>query len=340
MPLALLFCALFACAPKVPIEIFRAAQISLPEDIQTLAVIDRSRAKPALQELMGDVEGALSGRPEGADRHGAERTVHGLVETLEDSKRFHVVTPLVGKKYVDTRVFQGEPNWAAFEELCQKSGADAIVSLEDFDSESHVRDWPQVLEAVDLYGQATTVTLHQAQRTTAVKADWRIYNPSKKTVLDAVGDWWLEQSWDDADSTQDAARRRLPPIYDTVLSLGHEAGRTYGHRISPKAQTVRRAFFASGDSGLRQAAQHAQKGQWDKATTLWRKLEQEHEDVTIKGMAQFNLAVAFEVNGNLQAALLWIGRAKSNLNSKRSQNYATELQRRNLQRTILPRSTR
>ncbi len=337
MRLTVLF-ALFACAPKVPIDIYRAAQISLPEDIETVAVIDRSRAKPALQELMGEVEGALSGRPEGADRHGAERALQGLVETLEDSKRFDVITPLSGKKYVDVRMFQSQPNWAAFKELCETSGADAIISLEDFDSESDVRDWPQLLEAVDLYAQSTTVTLHQAQRTSAVKADWRIYRPADQSILDAVGDWWIEQSWDEADTNKETARDRLPPIYDTVLLLGHEAGRTYGHRISPKVQTVRRTFFASGDTQLRTAAQRAKSGKWDEAITLWRSLEKETDDGTVKGMAQFNLAVAFEVKGNLQGALLWMGRAQRNLGSKKTRNYAAELGQRNLQRTLLPRT--
>ena len=84
------YCAFFlsSCSTSsVLVSIQKPADISLPQDIKTVVVANRSI--PTKKNLAGNIlEGLVSGEGIGTDKMGSKYCVEGLVSILDNSDRF------------------------------------------------------------------------------------------------------------------------------------------------------------------------------------------------------------------------------------------------------------
>jgi hypothetical protein len=313
------------CAPTVRFDMMRAADVTVPSHLRTVAVVDRSRASNVGQAILGALEGAATGESIGADRRGRDQALFGLTETLRSSPRFEVLRP--APEDVDTSLFDRELSWDTAHAICRQAGCDAILGLEAFDSDVRdAFDTRQVEETLES-GVKVHRTEHTVERTTRVVTAWRLYDVGRETVVDDLRDHGQSRSWRQSADTRDAALARLPSNQDVVGAVAFDSGVGYARRIAPTPITVARAWYGRGDDALTEARLLAKAGDWDAAARVWESLV-EHADAKIRGRAAFDLAVHHERAGRLERALEWAQRAAVYLANSRSRQYVVTLQTR------------
>ncbi|MBN2798431.1 MAG: hypothetical protein JXX28_04725 [Deltaproteobacteria bacterium] len=311
---------LTACAPKVSVQMLRPADVALPATIHTLAVVDRSAPTGAGQQILGTLEAAITGEGILEDRDGAREAMGGLTQVLRDSPRFEVVIISADNQAVESSIWDRELGWNAARRLARNVNADAIVALEAFDSDSFV---DHRVETQTTNG--TTTQKHVASRETRVLAAWRVYDVSEERVLDDVRDHAYTNTWEEEGASRREATDKLPSRAFTVLDLGRDAGVGYGMRIAPTYVWQRRAYYGGGSPRLKEAKNYVKAQDWEGAVALWT-LAAKAADPKIRGKAEFNMALALEVGGDLEGALEWAKKAAVSLANGRARKYVSTLQ--------------
>lgn len=135
------------------------------------------------------------------------------------------------------------------------------------------------------------------------KTDWLFINPfiskliDKKVFLDTIY-YQVEPLVIDDKNTGFEARK-------AALTLAAaSSGRRYGARISPHFVETSRMIFKKGDKNIKTGFEQAQLGNWKNAAWFW-KNALSSDEVKIKALACFNLALANEMEGLLEPALEW-----------------------------------
>ena len=96
----------------------------------------------------------------------------------------------------------------------------------------------------------------------------------------------------------------------TAIKLAsEEVGAIYARRILPYWQQVNRSYFIRNNSGFKQAEMAAEKQNWELAANHWLQQTQSGRK-NMKAIAHYNLALAAEMQGDIEQAIEQIKRAK------------------------------
>ncbi|MEO0601709.1 MAG: DUF6340 family protein [Myxococcota bacterium] len=312
------------CASTINLEVLRPAALAVPREVQTIAVVDRSKAKNFGQGLLGAIEGALTGEEIGADTEGRASARQGLAQSLALSPRFNVVTPSLTPRGADSSLFDtADLSWRQARRICQRSNCEGIVTLEAFDSDKV--DDVQVGERTETVdGKERTVRTFEVERRLSVLTSWRLYDVPNQQVLDDLRETSFSRSWTSSGDTREAAFAGLPSQTQMVSNVAFEAGRAYGQRIAPSYVWVSRRYFGRGDPTFKEARSRVRGLDWDGAAKLWRRLRKS-DDPKLRGKAFFNLALFHEVNGRLDMAMQQAQRANRLLDRGLTRRYVSTL---------------
>ena len=127
---------LVACkTSSVSLEVLVTAQITIPQHIKKVAVVNRSL--PSKKELFYNIiEGFFTGESIMGDREGSDNCVKGLANKLNVNPRIGaVVVSGHDLRGTGTREFPVPLDWGEVQKLCTEYQADALVCLETFDSD-------------------------------------------------------------------------------------------------------------------------------------------------------------------------------------------------------------
>ena len=312
---------------NIVLDVQRAADITIAQDIQNVVVVNRSR--PSKKNLPGNiVEGIISGEAIGVDRKGSEYCVEGLSNMLLSSERFELKN--VGGmelKGTGTSTFPVPLDWNEVISICGSYDADAILSLETFDSDTRT-----------IYGEPYTRVIkknklkikeirYPATLIMEIESGWRIYDANNKKIIDENRFREVKEFNSNGLSVEEATRK-LPSKRSAIKESGLFAGQQYGFRISPVWIKVGRSYFIAGDKQLKLAKSHVRNGDWDAAINIWKDLVN-NLDKKIAGRSAYNMALASEVKGGIDTALEWANRAKK-IGEKKADKYINVLHIRKL----------
>ena len=334
--LAAALLSLSGCGPAVTLRVLQPAEKTVPAHIQTVAVLDRSRPSNAGEGFLGVMEGLVTGEAIGVDTEGRQEAVEGLLSVLEESPRYEIVIPMVDREQADSWVFETVIDWDMADAICARVGCQGIVALEAFDSDSHVDHEVETRTKKDDDGNEHKIKVHVVQRRTRVVVEWRIYDVVNSRVVDDDRDRSVAETWEAEGRTESDARGRLPSQYDTVTELAYRSGDEYARRIAPAWIYVRRAYYASGDTRLKDAKWHVKDGDWEAAAAIWLVMLDE-EDAKLRGKAGYNLALAREQAGLLGEALDLAKVAADTWDKPRIRNYRWILEERMMDEDKLQR---
>ena len=327
MSLSLLVALSSGCAAKLNLEILAPAQITVPDDIQTIAFVDRSRAKNVGQGILGALEGAISGEAIGADTEGRKTAAGGLIALLEDSPRFDVVEPAMSRKELKSTLFDKPMDKELLEKICGPVACEAVVALEAFDSDSST-DFRTQAGTKTVDGKQVSTTEWTAIRRTQVLTAWRFYDVASGSVMDNLRDYKYARTWEAVGKSRGNARNNLPGQVKTVKLVGEDAGANYGRRIAPHYVWVSRPWFGGGSDEMKLAKKQVKMDNWDAASEIWRSVSVNGEDATIQGKAHFNLALAAEVSGDIEGALSELANAADKFSNTKVRTYMRALKQR------------
>ncbi len=327
------------CSPSVKLRVLEPAAVAVPPHIDTVAVVARTRPSTGGQKVLNVLEGALTGEAIGTDREGAARAKQGVVAALAESPRYDVVVPPLELQGVGSGVSAPPLAWQRVERICEDVGAQGLVVLEAFDTDSHIDESVENRTRTNDAGKEVHYKVFHAQRHTHMASTWRFYDASTRLLLDELYDHANSRSWEESGDTPEVARSKLPAQLETVRHVAFDAGEDYGRRIAPSWLWVRRAYYGRGDPGLKQAKKHVKATQWAQAEAIWQELT-ESEDPTIQGKALFNLALAREREGELDRAAELSRQADALLDKGRSRDYVSTLETRRAKQVRLEQQMR
>ncbi len=307
------------------LNVLQPAVITLPDNVQKFALINRTYPDKD-SKFWNIAEGILTGEGVGTDRAGSEETITGLHSVMSQSPRFELYRPAVRLTGTGTGQYPAPLDWAKVEQICKENNVDALITLEAFDSNSGVSFTNSMVKQKNNEGVMIDVPQFNANMRMNVTVGWRIYDPSTKRILD-------EHRFDDymnfngVGPTQDAAASRLPPKMECLNRTGRYAGTHYGQRISPLWTFVGRMYYVKGNDPLKTAGRKAKAKDWKGAAVIWQK-EALNKSTKVAGRACYNMALACEVEGKLDLALIWAQKSYTEFNNKKGLGYVHMINQR------------
>ncbi len=182
-------------------------------------------------------------------------------------------------------------NWVSVDSICRTTKSDALVVLEDIQAfNKH-----DIVEG-DRYWAETEIRYYGI---------WRIYDPLYKKIygnVTLVDSLFSETSDSDLEKLMD---EKLPRRGQVLNDASYELGKSYVDFISPKWKDVTRTYFVSGDKRMSAALYFMNRNEFDTAINLWKNLIKE-KNMKLAGRAAYNLAVVYEMKGDLRNARGWI----------------------------------
>lgn len=279
------------------------ARQELPQDIQSLTLMNRSMNKQfaahhpdTLQNYFYNNGYQLSVVV--LDSLASDTTLRALGELLFESGRYDVVIP-VERNIERTINYNMVPDTLSPEfvkEQLEKYNTDALMVLEKF-SMKVMTDF-----AAEQFYDRYSGSQYEYFASLDLKYDalFRIYKPGCKAQDIMLSDTIY---WEEAADNQIKLFSRLPAVKQALINGGIKIALDVDSKISPVWTQEKRAYYVfdrKNDRGRQLMNENNIEG----AKAFWMKKAQSTNKKT-KSRAEYNLALASELEGNIEEAIEW-----------------------------------
>ncbi|SHI82220.1 hypothetical protein SAMN05444280_106118 [Tangfeifania diversioriginum] len=111
-------------------------------------------------------------------------------------------------------------------------------------------------------------------------------------------------SWQSDEITAFASLQKLPQREKALKEAAQISAISFAEFLVPHWELVQRMYYKSGNSGLRKTDKFISEGKWLEAAAIWKaNIENKNDRIAAKSM--FNMALASEMEGYLDAAIDW-----------------------------------
>lgn len=205
---------------------------------------------------------------------------------------------------------------ADLEEIAQQTNADIFLSFDFFATTDGIYSPDYYLSYPDSLKKnyLIEVNRHTAEEQVYIYSNWNIYDLKNLALtfayqnIDTIN--WVEPAY-----SLREARRTLPPRKDAIFNAADMAGTQFGRYISPHWVDVDRMYYQSGHSELKKTNKMIAEDRWLEAAEIWKK-NTTNRNKNIAAKSMFNLALACEMNGEIDAAMDWAVKSFFVLGSK------------------------
>lgn len=314
------------CATSnIQLQVLVPAHISVSGDVKHLALVNRFY--PEKQEkVLGVLEGVISGENIGQDRRAAEAALGGLTEALAGSPRFTITRPNRDLQGTGRGDFPPPLPTQTVVEVCSGSNADALVTIEAFDSDTRLGVVQEKRTRKTREGVTETYFVFKATKNVDVTVGWRLYDGRTGAVLDEFR-MFETVGFGAEGNTEALAYANLPGRDHVTREVGRVTGLNYSARISPTWMWVNREYFKKGSDALKASKHAVRVNDWERAREWWAKSLND-PNPKVQGRATHNMALSEELNGNLQGALELAREAAAKYGNKKAREYVWILQQR------------
>ena len=168
----------------VIVNVQRPADISVSQSIEKVILANRST--PGKGNIAQNiVEGIFTGEGIGADKKGSEYCIIGLTDMLANSDRYKLKNS--GKIILEgtgTSVIPEFLEWVEVNKLCNSYGADALIVLSTFDSDSRIFEGKPVTKTKTINGAKIKEVKYPVTLRMEIESGWRIYDIQKQEIAD------------------------------------------------------------------------------------------------------------------------------------------------------------
>lgn len=313
----------------VTMSVMRPAEITFPQHVNTLVLVDRTQFEKKPGNI---IEGILTGEMPGEDRSGLQEAMRSFQNTIMSSPRFQVLKAnevLTGNSL--TQAFPAPLDWAKIEELCAKYQANAVVAFEMFDTDFIITDGQRKVKkkftenGVEVERE---VDEFWAQGVGNATIGIRLYDPKVKTIVD-------EQLYSRTNTWQAVGNSKLDALAHLIAKteatkyVAGLAGSGYAYKIAPLPVRVSRQFYSKSNKVPQVAtgSRKADVNDWQGAINTWQSgLNNAHPKDA--GKLCYNIAIAYEVLGDLNSSKQWVSRAWTDYGNKKARDYSRIIDQR------------
>lgn len=322
---------------EVEIEVFKPAKITIPYDIYKLLVVvyaegdsqrytkvNHYKRRSVDSDFILETVYRFNNNP-------LDSLTATFKNILDPSRRFQLINaePM---PFEQSNQPSGEAlkignqangnNWSKFQSLCDTHGADAILFLNEF---------KYVYDIYEVDNQAFNYfTIHYHLN---LSLEWMLIDPDNKKVLDRKTTN-KQDNWMESGSKALDIESFIRESNDYLIAFTNDIAFEYAERISPMWKPETRYYYISGPPEFKTANQYAENNQWERAKEIWEKYSQSENFVVAKH-ANYNLALANEILGDLDKAYELAKRVEDKYNSTRGGYYAELLKNRLKEQELL-----
>ncbi len=299
-------------------------QVKLPNEVKTIAVVNRSLTntkdkKHKVSEAIKTAEVA------GSDKIASDHCLMGVYDQINGVRGINIVIPSKTKIYgTGTRETPEILDWNLVRSICDSTKSDALLVLENFDSNSDLIVSTVTQQVTNVIQSGTVKPSLPNQIRVNVYSFWRLYHPATKTIID--------QYQGNSNITIDGGLSGVAvPSPEVLTNAAYSAGNEYIQRFLPTYYTVRRDLYKRGKGSKKEefktAFRYAEVADWNGAIEKWKKIAK-FSSKKNAGRACLNIAVGYEVLGNTDLAIEWAKKSYQEYNNKLGRNYSNILIRR------------
>lgn len=328
--IALAILVLQSCSATkyVHIPVKLAPQLVLPENIKTLGIANRALPGDGDgSKVVNVIEGVMSGEGINEDRNGGYACLRGVQSQLN-------IDAVAKGQLVDSLLPGGtgtsmQPlplDWGKVESICKANKVDALLALEVFDTDQSGSTTTNAINQVGDVIRNGSITPPRSTPSSRVyvKMAWRLYDYQSKTILDDIR---LEDYFGVSNTGNVVYDLGEFSKRDAIQQSGYLAGQYYARRLLPSWTRITRDFYKRKGDAMERATRLADVNKWENAMAIWEKLVEDPNN-KIARRACYNMAIGYEVLGELELAYEWAQAAWAEHGEKRALDYSRALKRR------------
>ncbi len=325
---------LLSSSAWVKLTLIRPAVVYVPSEIQTLVVVNRTLPK---DDRSNKFEEILTGEFMRQDEQAVQHAIDGLVNTIKNGPKFSI--KYANEKYIGETsgtIFPDPLPWEVVNELCAKYEADAVVAIETYDSDYILTNGSRKAERKDENGNVIPYVEFFIEGVGTVNAGFRLYDPEMNSIADQY-QFSENMRWDGHGTSPTDAAQALLDKTAAINQVSFSAGKLYAMRLSPTYYKVTRYFYnkPKKNKHLMEGVRKSEVADWEGAIESWSMAIKKGKKDKDKGRAAFNIAVAYEVLGDLDKALEWSAKAYTEFEEKDANDYHRSIKARIKQERIV-----
>jgi len=290
---------------SVLIDIPHPSPKELPESVQSLTLISRVPDADA-EDIHADTLQKIFYKSRFNldtvifDKQMADTTMKALGELLYESGRYDFVIPV--QRFVSTG--QGSSpssrlSWDLVHDLTVSLNTDAVLSLDYLKTRIITQYVNEAYYDPYLNGFYSAA---KAEMKIAYDAVFRVYYPAGQKIIleETLSDTLF---WEDADVSARDLFDRFTPVKQALTEAGINIALDLTDKIAVRWYTVSRRYFTKGNEVIRQSNQLINNGRVEDALIMLSEAEQKTGSKSLKSKIQFNMAVCYEILGNIDHAI-------------------------------------
>lgn len=309
---------------SLDIQIAKKEPFPLPDNIQSVAILNHA-FNPGFTNLTVDslesiwVSKKFEMDTLICDSLAADLAIQNVAQLLYESGRYDAVIPLQRNiSLQDTYFFNPVLPTAFIKEICRDFNTDAVLVLESF-NERLVTSYRKIpnFEQPETKEKMICVVYNSV---------WRIYQPCNNCTIKRydISDTIF---WKSFGISELAIYNKLPFLKDALIIGGNSCSNNLARYISPAWVDQPRHYYKTGNKQVDQAIPLIENNKWEEATAIWLKYSA-IPSKTIRSKVEFNLALASEINDDLDLAIEWGLKSFKTKYSKAKEVYLRTLDRR------------
>lgn len=273
---------------KFSIEVFKPAEVKLAPDVKKIAIISRNLKyeHDTLQNYQVKNRRLIKDKIRlNSDSMAIKTCLDSLSGKLLAQNQFDMVEIIPINTFAVTRVMNIRPariEW--YKAISEKAGADALILLDMFSCFYSQED-------VDSKPVVNVVTSNI----------WSVYSAREQKIINRFTQVDTLY-WDGTDENGKYKKLRIPDKKNAISLAAGVIGENYAKHILPAWAKVDRNFMQSSNPELQKAVKLAGNGKWDEADAIWQ-VYSESKGKRNQVIALYNLALASEMNGNVDRAI-------------------------------------
>ena len=298
---------LSSCTPvkNIIIELPKKAEQELPQDIQSLVLINRTVDSSYTDLETDSLQNIFFAERFNLDTiikdlQVADTLLKAMGDLLFESGRYDIVIP--ENRFIphnQNAFFSESLAWDDAKHLCEEFSTDAVLSVDMLKTRVITKyDSERFFNPLDNNFYAAA----EAQMGIVYEALLRVYEPKNENVLlrEFLRDTII---WEDMAGTAQELFQNFTSVKQGLAEAGIALALDFTEKISTSWIPERRSIFASGDDQMKLAGTYIDDGDWNAAEEIWKNIAEKSSSKSTKSKALYNLAVAAEIGGNLDEAI-------------------------------------
>jgi tetratricopeptide (TPR) repeat protein len=276
------------------IEVFKPAKLAIPTDVRKIVLVSRNLKykSDTLQNFYQRNNSLIKDKKKiSIDSLAVSNcldTLAARMMKLGNFDRVNVLPFSSFSKQMVNNVRPATPEW--YSTVAEKNGADMLILLDMFSCFYSVKDGYSQPEA-----KVVTSNI------------WSVYNAKTQKITDRFSQIDTLY-WNQLDENGNYKRTNIPDKKTAIVLAAGVIGGNYSRHILPSWTKVDRTYMLCNCPEFQDAIRLAQKNEWEKAVDIWSRFT-ESKNKQKQTSALYNLAVASEMNGDVDKAIEYTDKA-------------------------------